>query len=145
MCLRQVRRPPPAFRATVNVAAISGIARLLRMSFWLGRQVNASPFNPPGAVGQSRAGYWTAGVRCLFTLHFALTTMNRNRHIILSSLLATMLATGACSMAPTKPMGTTSTTQSSGPSDVSPAMGSARGMHNANTGGLSRGEASFQQ
>lgn len=136
-----------------------------RVSFWFGCQVSGSPLNPPIAVGQSNAGYGIArlsssrccrrgdgfaGSTCISlipsTLHAVLTTMNKTRLYILSSLLATVLATGACGMAPTKPMGTTSTTQSSGTSAVSPAMGSDSAMHNAaNTDGLSRGQSNFQQ
>ena len=127
-----------------------------RVSFWPGCQVSGSPFDPPIAVGQLNAGYGIArlsssrccrrgdgfaGSTCISlipsTLHAVLTTMNQTRLYILCSLLATVLATGACGMAPTKPMGTSS---------VSPAMGSNSGMHNAtNPDGLSRGQSNFQQ
>ena len=53
--------------------------------------------------------------------------MNRSRLLTSSTLLATLLALGACGMAPTMPMGKTSTTQLSGTSEVPPVMGGASG------------------
>lgn len=65
------------------------------------------------------------------TLHAVLTPMNQSRLLTYSTLLATLLALGACGMAPTISMSKTSTTQLSGTSEVPPVMGSASGTMQA--------------
>lgn len=57
--------------------------------------------------------------------------MNRNRIFFCSSLLATVLALGACGMAAVKPLGKTSTTQLSGTNEVPPVAGIGTGTMRA--------------